>query len=301
MSRRGWLLFGAMGLIWGIPYLLIRVAVRDFPPGTLVFARTAVGAALLTPLAVHRRVLRPLLSRWRIVLVYTAVEIAIPWLLLSEAEVRLSSSLAGLLVASVPLIGAIILALLPHDRHDERLTTTRIIGLAIGISGVGLLMGVDLSSRDMWSVVEMCVTAIGYAVGPIIIARRLSTLPSLGVVTASLLITAVAYAPYAVTHWPARVSAAAGWSVAGLGVICTAIAFLLFFTLIDEVGPGRATLVTYVNPAVAVLLGVALLGERFTLGIALGFPLILLGCVLATRRAGPSTGDQLVVPEVAEP
>jgi drug/metabolite transporter (DMT)-like permease len=284
VSRRGWLLFGAMGLIWGIPYLLIRVAVRDFPPGTLVFARTAVGAALLTPLAIRRGVFRPLLSRWRIVLGYTA-----------------SCSLAGLLIASVPLIGAIILSFLPNDRHDERLTTTRIIGLAIGIGGVGLLMGVDLSSRDVWSVVEMCVTAIGYAVGPIIIARRLSTLPSLGVVTASLLVTAVAYAPYAVTHWPAHVSAAAGWSVAGLGVICTAIAFLLFFALIDEVGPGRATVVTYVNPAVAVLLGVGVLGERFTLGIALGFPLILLGCVLATRRAGPSLGDELVVPEIAEP
>lgn len=286
-----------MSLIWGIPYLLIRIAVRDFSPGTLVFARTAVGAALLLPLAVRRGVLRPLLPRWRMLLIYTAVEIAVPWFLLSEAETRLSSSLSGLLVASVPLIGAVVLAFLPDGRHDERLSAVRVTGLLIGIGGVAALVGVDVTARDAWAVVEVIATAVGYAIGPIIIARRLADLPSLGVVTASLVVTAVGYAPFAATHWPDRISASAGWSVLGLGVICTALAFVVFFALIDAVGPGRATVITYVNPAVAVLLGVLVLGEPLGLGLAVGFPLILLGCVLATARVRSAEP----VPEVAEP
>ncbi len=287
MSKRGWLLFAAMAVIWGIPYLLIRIAVRDLTPATLVFARTGLGALLLVPIAAHRGLLRPLLARWRILIVYTVIEIAVPWLLLSHAETRLSSSLSGLLVASVPLIGAVLIVLARDDhqaRHDDRLSPTRLAGLLIGLAGVAVLVGVDVKVHNAWAVVEIGLTAVGYATGPIIIARKLADLPSLGVVAASLGLTALGYAPVAAVQWPSRITAEVAWSVVGLAIVCTAAAFLVFFALIAEVGPARATVITYVNPAVALLLGVVVLGEKFTVGIAVGFPLILFGCFLATSR-----------------
>lgn len=284
MSRRGWALFAAMCLIWGVPYLLIRVAVREMSPGTLVFARTAIGALLLLPIAARRGQLRPLLPRWRIMLVYTAIEIAGPWLLLSHAEQRLSSSLAGLLIAAVPLIGAV---LAWATGSDDRIDTGRLVGLAVGLGGVAALLGIELGNIDMLAVAEVGLTAVGYAVGPFLINRQLADLPSMGVVAASLGLAALGYLPVAIVQWPGRVSLEVGASVAVLAVVCTALAFLVFFALIAEIGPSRATVITYVNPAVAVALGVSLLGESFTLGMAVGFPLVLLGSVLATRRRAP--------------
>ncbi|HXA30329.1 MAG TPA: EamA family transporter [Candidatus Angelobacter sp.] len=281
MSRRGWLLFAAMCVIWGIPYLLIKVAVGEVSPVALVFLRTASGALLLVPIAAARGHLRPLLPHWRWIAAYTVIEIGIPWVLLSDAERKLSSSLAGLLVAAVPLIGTVIAAAMGHERVDGR----RLTGLLVGLGGVGALLGLDVGSGSAPAVVEMGAVAVCYAVGPVIVARRLNRLPALGVVAASLALAAVAYAPVAATRLPAHMP---GGSViaalALLGVVCTALAFVVFFALIAEVGPVRATVITYVNPAVAVLLGVSLLHERFTAGIALGFALILAGCVLATRR-----------------
>ena len=312
MSRRGWLLFAAMSVIWGIPYLLIKVADRDLTPAMLVFSRTAIASLLLVPIAARRGLLRPLLPKWRVLIVYTVVEIAGPWLLLSHAETRLSSSLSGLLVAAVPLIGAISLLFVKSADHDDHLDARRLLGLLVGIVGVGVLVGIDVSGNNAWAVVEIAITAIGYATGPIIIARKLTDLPTLGVVAASLGLTAIGYAPVAAAQWPAHVSGEVAWSVVGLALICTALAFLVFFALIAEVGPARATVITYVNPAIALLLGVVLLGEPFTLGIGIGFPLILLGCFLATSRNRPraATATRRVVdpaparqpvPEVAEP
>jgi drug/metabolite transporter (DMT)-like permease len=283
MSKRGWLLFAAMSVIWGIPYLLIKVSLRDLTPGTLVFARTAIAAVLLVPLAAKRGLLRPLLAKWRILLFYTVIEIAGPWFLLSSAEQRLSSSLAGLLVASVPLIGAVA-AMIIGGGHDERPDARRLLGLLIGLGGVAVLVGVDVSGSDAWAVVAIAITAIGYATGPMLIARKLADLPTLGVVAASLGLTAIGYAPVAAAQWPTHLSAKVIWSVLGLALVCTALAFMVFFALIAEVGPARATVITYVNPAIALLLGVVLLNEPFTVGIAVGFPLILIGCFFATSR-----------------
>ena len=281
MSRRGLVLFIAMGVIWGIPYLLIKVAVADLGPGTLVFLRTGIGALLLVPVAAQRGALRPLLGAWRWVLLYTAVEVAIPWLLISDAETRLSSSLSGLLVACVPLIGAL-LALLTGA--DERLSPQRVAGLLIGMGGVAVLLGLDVGRGDLGAVGEIGLVTVGYAVGALLIGR-LGHLPAIGVVGASLGVSALAYAPYGLSHLPASVpSARVSLSVLALGVVCTALAFLVFFALISEVGPVRAMVITYVNPAVAVALGVLLLGEPFTGGTALGFVLILAGCFVATRR-----------------
>jgi drug/metabolite transporter (DMT)-like permease len=205
--------------------------------------------------------------------------------MLSDAERKLSSSLAGLLVAAVPLIGAVLAATLGHERLDAR----RLTGLLVGLGGVAALLGLDVGAGNVTAVLEIGVVAVCYAVGPLIISRRLSHLPAMGVVAASLALAAVGYAPVAATQLPSHMPGGnVIASVVLLGVVCTAIAFVVFFALIAEVGPVRATVITYVNPAVAVALGVLLLGESFTAGTAVGFVLILLGCALATRRTRPA-------------
>jgi drug/metabolite transporter (DMT)-like permease len=209
------------------------------------------------------------------------VELAIPWLLLSRAEQHLPSSTAGLLIASVPLIAAVIYRLIPHN---DSLDGRRLLGLVVGFAGVATLVGFGLGHSDMLAVGEVAVVAVGYALGPLIISRQLADLPSLGVISAAMTITAVGYAPFALTRIPHHVTAEVGASVLALALVCTALAFVLFFELIAEVGPARSTVITYANPAVAVLLGVTILGEAFTTGIAIGFPLIIAGSVLATRR-----------------
>jgi drug/metabolite transporter (DMT)-like permease len=293
VSRKGWLLFIALCVIWGIPYLLIRVAVRELPPPALVFLRTAPAALLLVPLALHRGELRPLLARWRWVVVYTVVELAVPWLLLAHAELRISSSLAGLLVASVPLIGAVLYRALGAGEHFD---ARRLTGLIIGFAGVAALVGIDVAGSDPLAVAEMLVVALCYAAGPLMISRPLAGLPSLGVITASLALTAVAYAPAGLLSMPDSLSAETVGAVAALALVCTVLAFLVFFALIREVGPSRATVITYVNPLVAVLLGVVILSEPLTLGIAVGMPLILVGSVLGTapslRQAGATPGER---------
>lgn len=289
MSRRGLLLFAALCVIWGIPYLLIRVAVRELSPAFLVFSRTAIGALLLLPLAARRGELRVLLPAWRPILLFTAVEIAVPWLLLSRAEERLASSLTGLLVAAVPLFAA---AAGSAHRPEGRSW----IGLLVGIVGVGALVGLDFGRVGVVPLIEVFVVVLGYTTGPMVLSRSLSELPSLGVIAASLTVAAVVYAPFAAFEVPRHVRADVALSVAGLGVVCTALAFLMFFALIAEVGPVRATVITYVNPSVAALLGVTLLSERFTVGMAIGFALVLAGSVLATGRRAPRQAAPIVEP-----
>jgi drug/metabolite transporter (DMT)-like permease len=284
LSRKGWLLFAALCIIWGIPYLLIRVAVREISPPTLIFLRTAPAALLLLPLAIRGGQIGPLLRQWRWVLAYTVSELVVPWLLLFRAEQHLSSSLAGLLIAAVPLIGAVLSRL---TSAHEPLGARRLVGLFIGFGGVAALVGMDVGTVDMAAMAEMAVVAFGYALAPFIISRRLADVPAMGVICASLAITAVGYAPVALTHLPAHISWRAGASVTGLALFCTALAFILFFELIREVGPARSTVITYINPAVAVILGVSVLSEPFTVGMAIGFPLVLAGMVLATS---PSSG-----------
>jgi drug/metabolite transporter (DMT)-like permease len=284
MSRRGLVLFVAMCVIWGIPYLLIKVALRGFGPVDLVFVRFALGAVLLVPIALSRRVkVEPLLGRWGWVVAYTVIEMGIPWVLLSDAELHISSSLSGLLVSTVPLIGVVIGVLMRSGEHHG---WRRILGLAVGLVGAGVLVGFDVSSSTFGAIAEVLVVAICYATGPYIINRKLSDLPALGVIASSLLLAAIAYAPAAIIQlphaWPSGQAIAA---VVALGVVCTALAFLIFFALIGEIGPVRATVITYVNPAVAVTLGVLLLHERLTAGIVVGFVLILSGSVLAARAA----------------
>ncbi len=281
MSRRGALLFAAMCVIWGIPYLLIKVAVEDMSPSMLVLARTAIAAAILLPIALARNELRPLLPRWLPLLAFAAIEIALPWVLLGAAETRITSSLTGLLIAAVPLVATAI-AFTTGTRERPSLQTA--LGLLLGMAGVAAIVGVSVEGASVVPIAEVFLVAVCYAVGPVILQRWLSDLPPLGVIAASLGITGVAYAPIAAFSVPERMpSGTAIAAVAGLAVVCTAIAFLLFFALIAEVGPVRATVITYVNPAVAAVLGVAVLDEHFTIGMGVGFVLVLAGSVLATR------------------
>jgi drug/metabolite transporter (DMT)-like permease len=254
-------------------------------PVTLVFLRLAIGAVVLLPFALHRRAMLPALRHWRIVAVYMLVELAAPWLLLSDAELRVSSSRAGLMIAAVPLIGAII----AWFTQRERLGGDRLAGLLIGLGGVGALLGLDLAGTDLRATAELLLVAVCYAVGPAIVTRYLADVPALGVNTVALSMAALLYLPFAVRWRPTRMpEPTVVAAIAVLGLVCTALAFIGFFALIAEVGPARATVFTYVNPAVAVTLGVVLLDEPLTTGILVGFPLVLIGSLLATQRTRPA-------------
>lgn len=284
MSAAAWTIFAAMALIWGLPYLFIKIAVGEVTPAQLVLARTALAVAVLLPLSAATGTLRPALRHWRIPVVFAVLEMGIPWLLLGHAETRISSALAGLLLAAVPIIGAAVTAFL-GDRHN--VTPIRISGMLLGLAGVALLVGLDSSAGhlDWLSVIEMLVVATCYAVAPIVIDRQPDPPPILGIVTVSILFVALFYLPIAgpglVAAWPLETATIGSLLV--LGLICTALAFILFFRLIALAGPVRATVITYINPAVAILLGVLVLSESITRGMLVGFPMVLLGSWLATR------------------
>jgi drug/metabolite transporter (DMT)-like permease len=281
VSRRGWLMFAAMSVIWGIPYLLIKIAVGGVPVPVLVESRVTIGAALLLPIALRRRQLAVLRPYWRWLALFAVVEIITPWLLLSDAEIRLTSSLSGLLIASVPIIVAVLARL---TGGPDRLTPIRWAGLLAGLAGVALLAGRGAVGGDARSVGEVLLVALCYAIGPLIASRKLSDVPPLGMTTACLAFAAIVYAPLAALTWPDTVpSGEVLAAITGLAALCTAVAFLLFFALIAEVGPARASVITYINPAVAVALGVSVLGERLTPAMLGAFALILGGSVLATR------------------
>jgi drug/metabolite transporter (DMT)-like permease len=287
LSKRGWLLFSAMGVIWGIPYLLIKVADGGVSVPVLVFTRTALGALLFLPVALRGGSLRTLKGHVFWLATFTLVEIVGPWALLSSAEKRLPSSTTGLMVAVVPIFAALLAWL---TRDGDQLTLIRWAGLAVGLAGVAVLAGPDAGHGDTLPVIEVLLTAVGYALGPWIANRKLADLPPVAVNTVCLGATAVIYAPFAALTWPHHVPAAnVLLSLAGLGVICTAIAFGVFFRLIAEVGPARATVITYVNPAIAVALGVLVLNEKLTPEIGIAFVLILGGSILATRPGSART------------
>lgn len=286
MTNRGWTLFLAMCLIWGLPYLFISIAVEHVSPAELVFLRTALAAAVLLPIAFLTHAVAPVLARWRPLTAFAVIEIMVPWVLLGHAEQRISSSLAGLLVAAVPLFGALAFLV---TVHAERFTAVQLGGLVLGFAGVASLVGLDLDHVDVLAVAEMLGVAVCYAMGPLILTRWLSDLPGLGVMACALTLTALVFAPFGVANPPVGLPAEAWVSIAVLGLLCTALAFVIFLGLIREAGPTRATIITYVNPAVAILLGVLVLDERVTTGMLVGFPLILVGCVVATGGRSGAT------------
>jgi drug/metabolite transporter (DMT)-like permease len=287
MTRRAWLLFAAVALLWGVPYLFIKVAVAEVPPVTVVFARVALAAALLGPVAARRGALRGLRGRLPQLALLALLEITIPFLLISMGEQHITSSLAGLLIASMPLFVAL-LAL----RFDpaERVTGARLLGLLVGIAGVAALLGSDLGG-DLSQVAGgamVLLATLCYATSTLLVKRAFSDVPMLGVVTVATAISALLLAPFALALTPARLpSLNVALALAGLGVLCTAAGLLAYFALIVEAGPSRAAVITYMNPAVAVALGVAVLGEPLTGAILAGFALIIAGSWLSTRPPAP--------------
>ena len=282
MTLRTWIAFVALCAIWGIPYFLIKVALVDFSPAVVAFGRIALGAAVLAPLAWHRGSLKLAFAHKGAIIAFAICELVIPFSAIAVAETRISSSLAGVFIASVPLVVALIA---PLFGIRERLGGRRAVGLAIGFAGVIALLGIDsLESTEQWlGVACLMFAVIGYAIGPLIVQRYLGDIDEVGATAASLTVASIALLPlalyFAPTHAP---SASAISSVVVLGIICTALALLLFFYLIQAAGASRAAVVAYINPGIAALLGVLVLHEPFGVGLIIGLAMILLGSWLAT-------------------
>ncbi|MCR6491317.1 DMT family transporter [Cellulomonas sp. P24] len=283
MTRRGWLLLGAVGAIWGIPYLLIKIAVAEVSPPTIVFARTAVGAIVLMPFALRSGGLRPLRGRWTAVAMFAALEIVGPWLLLSNAERVLASSTTGLLVATVPIL-AVVLGRFVGDRRP--VSAVRWVGLVVGLGGVVLLLGPGAVHGHAWSLGQVLLAALGYAIAPIVADRALRGVPAVTLTAACLTLAALVYAPVvAATGLHTAPGPGTIAALLTLGVVCTALAFVLFFALITEVGAARSTLVAYINPVVAVALGAAVLSEPITPLVVIAMVLIVGGSAAGSHRS----------------
>jgi drug/metabolite transporter (DMT)-like permease len=295
-DARAWILFAAMAVLWGVPYLFIKQAVDSYSPASVVAGRTLLGALLLLPFALRQKSLAPAFRKIWWVLAFGAIEMAGPFLLLGHAEQTLPSGLTGLLVATVPLFAALI-AFTGGDRAV--LGPARLIGLIVGFVGVGIIVaGPGLAAggtAGLIAIGEVLLVAICYATAPFIVARQLKDVPALGTITLSLAAVGVFYLPIALLTQHEVPTAQSTISLIALAVLCTAVAFIVFFALIDRVGPARAPLFTYVNPVVAIILGAIVLGEQITPGLLIGFPLVILGCWLAatggTIRTREPPGD----------
>jgi len=295
MTRKGWLLFTAMSVFWGIPYLFIKITVRELDPTVVVFARVGIAAAVLLPVAAYRRVLRQLRERWLAIAAIACVQIAGPFLLISYGEQHITSSLTSLLIAADPLL--VVLFALRFD-PGERVNGLRLIGLLIGMGGVVTLLGLDVGGDEQRVIgaVLVLLAAAGYAAGALLIKRpTIAALPSLGVVSVECVTATIVVLPLAVTRLPSKLpDLEVIASLLVLGLICTALAYLIFFALVAEVGASRGTVITYVNPAVSVSLGVTLLGESLNAAIVVGFLLIIVGSWLSTGSTLPPSLGHLL-------
>jgi len=285
MSRRAYFHFAVSGLFWGIPYLLMKVAVRDFPPAVIVCGRVLIGAAILIPIAIHQKVLMDAIRGWRYVLPYAIFEMMIPWILITNAEKKISSGLAGLLIATVP-IWATIFASLNGDKtvwHSKRL-----VGIAVGFVGLVGLVGFEsiFGSSDPLSIAMMLLAAISYSYAVNMISKKLPDVSGIATNGLAMVFTSIAYAPLMIVQFPeaSTISKESAASLLALGVFCTALAFISFFIVLKEIGPARASIGTYVNTAVAVVLGVLILSEPLTIGMIIGLPLVMIGSFLASRK-----------------
>lgn len=287
MSRRAILLFLAVGVAWGIPYYFIAVANESFSTPSIVWLRVTIGALILLPIVIYRGDLRETLKNWRGVLLFATLEMVGPWYLITEAERTTASSLAGLMMTTIPFIAAFITGTFLGDRAARHPIT--ITGLVIGFLGVFSLVGIDALSGaiDIVPVSMLAVSAVCYAIAPIVAGRAMPNVSGLSLSAVALAMVSVIYAPFAFFSLPADISKGpevSGWvSIVVLGAISSAVAFVLFFELIKHVGPRRATLITYLNLLVASVLGIVFLSEPLTTGILIGLPLVVVGSYLAGR------------------
>ena len=276
------MLFTAMAVIWGIPYLLIRVAVRQLDPGVLVLIRTAPAALLLAPVMLWRRQQRQLLANIGWIATFGVVEFGGPWYLMATSERHITSSLTSLLICAVPLFSVIAQRV---RQTEEHIGVRRLVGLSVGTVGVALLVGLGIHGGSAPWIGLMLIVATCYALGPIILATKLQHVSGITVTVGSTSIVAIAWIPWSIAHWPRHVSSETWASISVLSIVCTAGAFVVFYELVKEVGSTRSVVVTYVNTALAVVLGIALLHEPLSLGIIIGFPLVLVGSIVATGRS----------------
>jgi drug/metabolite transporter (DMT)-like permease len=272
------------GLFWGLPYFFIALALESFSTPTIVFARTFLGALVLIPYAALTGGLKPALRAWPYVVIFGLIEMVGPWFLITEAEKNISSGLAGLLIATVPFFAVAVLAIFLKDR--KALRPRSLTGMLIGFFGVLVLVGIDsfLGAVNPLFVMMVILAAVGYSIAPIIASRKLNHVPSAGVIGVSMAMVSIIYAPFSLPGLGDELAVATTssiWAIIVLGLVCSALAFVVFFMLIQEVGPVRATLITYVNTAVALSLGIVFLNEPITIGLAVGLPLIAIGLYLA--------------------
>lgn len=294
MTVRTWTAFIVLCVIWGVPYFLIKVALVDLSPAVVAGARIALGAAVLLPIAWHRGVLKPVLAHKGAIVAFAFCELVVPFSAVSVAETSISSSLAGVLIATVPLV---VVVIAPLFGIRETIGPRRVVGLAVGFAGVVALLGIDrLSGIEQWLGAAVAFFAVvGYAVGPLIVQRHLAGVDELGATAASLTVASVVLAPFAFYFAPTQSpSLTSIGSVIVLGTLCTAVALMLFFYLIHTAGASRAAVVAYINPAVAALLGVLVLREPFGPGLVIGMSMILFGSWLATSGKRELTTERVV-------
>jgi drug/metabolite transporter (DMT)-like permease len=285
MTAASWGVFAALGMLWGMPYFFIKVALVELHPLFIVWSRLTLAAAVLLPIAWRRGALGALRDHWMAVLAFALIEFVIPFCAITIGEQWIDSSVTGMLIALVPLSMAVIARF--FGLH-ERMGMTRFAGLVIGLAGVALLLGFGSVRGALgWLGVGcMVIATLGYAIGPLIVQRHLHGVDSSGAVAASLAAASLLMLPPALLAWPSQVpSPLVVGAIAFLGMACTAVAMLLMFYLIRSAGASRAAVITYINPAVATLLGVIVLQESLRLSGYAAFALILLGSWLATRGA----------------
>jgi len=284
MSRKGWLLFSFVGLLWGVPYLFMKIAVEELSTPMIVFSRLLIGAAFLIPLALREGSLKAALPYWRYILLYAVLEMVIPWSLITNSQRDLSSGVVALLVATVPIWATFF----AHQTGDSTAAhRMRIIGIAVGLIGISLIVGIESLSDfgNIGALTQVLFAAVSYAWAVNMITRKAPGVSGLAINGIAMTISSVIFAPFAFASAPESLpSLDVTLATLGLGILCSGAAFWVFFLVLDEIGPARASLVVYPNTAVAVILGIIILGEPITLAILIGLPLVLIGSYFASRR-----------------
>jgi drug/metabolite transporter (DMT)-like permease len=262
----------------------MKVAVEDFPPAAVVAGRTLIGALVLIPIAIYRKKFKGAVLGFKFVAFYALLEMIGPWILISTAQQKINSGLAGLLVSTVPIFATIIISL----RGDHSVWQfRRIIGIVVGFLGLILVVGIEslTGSADLLSIVMVLIASVSYAYAVIMILANLPLVDGIAINGLAMALTTLFWGPIAIAQWPSSISVNSALSLIALGVLSTAFAFVLFFKLMEDIGPARGSLVTYLNTAVAVVLGVVILKEPLTAGIIIGLPLVLIGSYLASRQS----------------
>jgi drug/metabolite transporter (DMT)-like permease len=283
MSRKSLFYFLLVGFLWGIPYLLMKVAVEEIPPSAIVAGRTLIGAAILIPVALYRKTFKGAVLGFKFVAFYALLEMIGPWILISTAQKKIDSGLAGLLISTVPIFAAIITSM----RGDHTVWQfKRMFGIVVGFIGLIAVVGIESFSGNSHpaSIAMMILAAMGYSYAIIMVTTNLPLVDGIAINGLAMAITSIFWAPLAIAQWPSQVTLKPALSLIALGVLCTALAFLVFFKLLVEIGPARGSLVTYLNTSVAVVLGVIVLNEPITTGLIIGLPLVLIGSYLASKK-----------------